>query len=80
MSNSSYHLFVQTYYYKNEAGSQTKSSTVARRRERTGINYLFLLKATCIGERLQTSLVTCGSLSVLLVYGIIDSDVSVTKL
>ena len=45
-----------------------------------GIICLFLLKLTCIGECLQTSLVTCGSLSVLLVYGIIDSDVLVTKL
>ena len=39
-------------------------------KERVLITFI-LLKATRIGERLQTSLVTCGSLSVLLVYGII---------
>lgn len=57
-----------------------KARLLLEEKKEKGFIYLFLLKLTCIGERLQTSLVTCGSLSVLLVYGIIDSDVLVTKL
>ena len=57
-----------------------KARLLLEENKEKGIIYLFLLKLTCIGECLQTSLVTCGSLSVLLVYGIIDSDVLITKL
>lgn len=57
-----------------------KARLLLEEKKEKGIIYLFLLKLTCIGECLQTSLVTCGTPSVLLVYGIIDSDVLVTKL